>query len=380
MLYLFILLTIFWLIAFIDGWLGMTSIHPLPRHSTPKRSSLLSVIIAAKDEEHSIEKTIRSLSSQKGLEFEIIAVNDRSNDRTGEILNNLQEELRPLKVIHVEHLPSGWLGKNHALQKGYEASSGEYLLFTDGDVEFNQHALLNSMAFLEEQQADHVTVAPDLKANSFWLKAFIAYFLFGFGFFKRPWTANNDRSNKGGMGIGAFQLLSRQVYQDIGTHAAFPLRPDDDLHLGQTIKSHGYKQRLATGFHHISVEWYPSLKDAIKGLEKNTFAGLYYSYFMALFAIIGTFISQVLPFLILITSDGILQAVAALNVLLMVSLFVITTRNMSTYSPLLSFLLAVSASMFIYATVRAVWLTYKRGGIMWRGTFYSIKELKKKSK
>ncbi|QHE52616.1 glycosyltransferase family 2 protein [Pontibacillus sp. HMF3514] len=380
MLYLFILITIFWLIAFIDGWRGMGSIQPLPIHSTSKRRSLLSVIIAAKDEEQSIEKTIRSISSQKGLDFEVIAVNDRSNDRTGEILDNLQGEIRSLKVIHIEDLPSGWLGKNHALQKGYEASSGEYLLFTDGDVEFNQHALLNSMAFLQEQQADHLTVAPDLKANSFWLKAFIAYFLFGFGFFKRPWTANNDGSIKGGMGIGAFQLLSRHVYEVIGTHAAFPLRPDDDLHLGQTIKSYGYKQRLATGFQHISVEWYPSLKDAIKGLEKNTFAGLYYSYLMSLFAIIGTFISQVLPFLILITSDGLLQAVAALNILLMVSLFVVTTRKMSTYSPLLSLILPFSASMFIYATVKAVWLTYKRGGIMWRGTFYSIKELKKKPK
>lgn len=378
MIIIYSLLTLFWLLALIDGLIGMSKIKPLPQEQNDE-NPFISVIVAAKDEETSIAQTIQSLTKQRGVQLEIIAVNDRSTDDTGNILNRLKSECDHVTVHHIHQLPEGWLGKNHALQKGYEVSKGNYIVFTDADVLYEPNALKNAYLYLQKEQVDHVTIAPNLQATSVWLKSFVSYFLFGFGFFKRPWTANNDHSLKGGMGIGAFQLMPRNVYEEIGTHKAFPLRPDDDLYLGQRIKASGFKQRLTTGFQQISVEWYPNLKEGIKGLEKNTFAGLNYSYLMGLFAITGTFFSQVLPFFLIWATEGLLQQIVFVNILLMLALFIVTIRKMTTYSIWFVFMLPLSASLFIYAITKALLLTFIQGGIKWRGTFYPLDELKKKN-
>src|SRR5690606_24790643 len=132
---------ILWGTALVRTWLGMQLIRSVPEGlPLPSQPPLVSVIIAAKEEQENIQETIRHLMKQTYPRIEIIAVNDRSNDATGARMEALKawSDKRPecgptLRVIHITQLPQGWLGKNHALYQGYLQARGSYLLFTDAD-------------------------------------------------------------------------------------------------------------------------------------------------------------------------------------------------------------------------------------------------------
>lgn len=381
MVYLAWLTVILWSAVLIDTWIGFRRFPKLGafQHSPltdPARSRRLSVIVAARDEEASIKQSIESQLTSTWSDVEWILVNDRSSDQTGQIMDELARKDGRIRVVHVRELPEGWLGKNHAMQKGYEAATGSCFLFTDADVMFRAHTIEGAMACKEETDARHITMTPEMTVKTFWTQAFVHFFLFGFSYYKRPWKANDDKS-KIALGIGAFNLLDREAYEAIGTHRAIRLRPDDDLMLGMRVKAAGMRQRAIDGTGGLSVEWYPSLKEAVKGLEKNTFAGLHYSWLMVLFALSGVFVSQVLPFLGVLFLSGSGRILYGLAIVLMMLIYVRTsfapwTKALRTFT-----VFPLSALIFMYTIIRAVVKTLIRGGIEWRGTFYSLKELKK---
>ncbi|MFS0863439.1 glycosyltransferase [Fredinandcohnia sp. 179-A 10B2 NHS] len=377
----FILLSnlIFWTFILLNGILGFRSIKRLEDIQTIDKTPLLSIIVAARNEEDSIAKSLETQFTQTYHNLEWIVVNDRSTDDTGRVLEKLQIKNNRLKVIHISKLPTGWLGKNHAMYQGYLHSKGDYLLFTDADVMYQPEVIHKAMSFLQMEEIDHLTIAPNLSAQTFWLKTFVSFFLFGFSYFKRPWLANKDRS-KIGTGIGAFNLLSRQAYEQIGTHKAISLRPDDDLQLGFKIKATGLKQRIVSGLSLLSVDWYPSLRAAFTGLEKNTFAGLHYRVSMVFLAIIGTFVSTIFPYITLFTGDSIHFLLSILIIFLLGCSYTLTTKKITTFSPLLFIVFPITSLLFIYSIARASILTFIRGGVMWRGTKYSLKELRKMDK
>ncbi|UJF32596.1 glycosyltransferase [Paenibacillus hexagrammi] len=277
--YAALLTLLYWLLTSIMLSKGLRLLYPLPRWSNlPDKPPLVSVIIAAKEEESTIMQTVRHLLSQNYPRLEIIAVNDRSQDATGIRLEELRKwsEQRtgistPLKIIHITHLPEGWLGKNHALYQGYLQARGQYVLFTDADILFSPTTITDAVSYMKEHQVDHLTLAPLMVARQPLLRGFVHFFFFSFSLFVRPWNANRDDTRRHGMGIGAFNMVSRHAYETIGTHQAIALRPDDDLQLGIRLKSAGFKQRILSARHSLQVEWYRSLREAIQGLEKIYF-------------------------------------------------------------------------------------------------------------
>ncbi|MBA2173691.1 glycosyltransferase [Halobacillus locisalis] len=374
-------MSLFWAGILVDYWVGYKKIPRLEKikpniDNVTLDQTTISIILAAKDEEKDVERTVLSLLAQEHIHVEIIAVNDRSSDRTPDILHRLSLDHARVKYVNIPHLPEGWLGKNHALHQGVKHASGEYYLFTDADILFEKDALAKAYGYLVQERADHVTAAPDLRADSFWLRGLISFFLFGFGYLKRPWTANQT-NHKGGMGIGAFNLIRKECYESIGGHEAIRFRPDDDLELGQRVKRHGFKQRLITALDHLSVEWYPSLPAALRGFEKNAFAGLNYSVPLALVAISGVLLSQVAPFVLLFISPFEIQIISGVNILLLFCLYALTIRSLTMYSIVYVLGLPLFALLFVYMLTRALILTWIRGGIDWRGSRYSLKELKK---
>ncbi|WP_260631471.1 glycosyltransferase family 2 protein [Neobacillus niacini] len=355
----------------------MRKIEALEAEDCLENGPLLSVIVAARNEEGEIKASILSQLEQTYKNVEWILVNDRSTDSTGYLMEELQQEDSRISVVHIEELPEGWLGKNNALYRGYLQASGKWLLFTDADVKFEKEAFAKALRYFERHKLDHLTAAPNLSAKKFWLKTFVAFFLFGFSYFKRPWAANNPKSRIG-TGIGAFNLVSKASYKAFGTHEKVKLRPDDDLQLGMRMKQAGYRQRIVTALKLIEVEWYGSLKEAFVGLEKNTFAGLQYRVSMVLFAIFGVFVTNVLPFITLFSPDKIL-AFLSLGIILLSGIhYVLVIKKMTIFSPAMFFVLPVTALLFIYCIIRASLLTFKRGGIMWRGTIYKLSELREK--
>jgi len=374
---LFSLGMLVWTIFLLDGLIGLRKIDPLEKEAGMEPGPLLSVVVAARNEEKQIEASILSQLEQTYKNVEWILVNDRSTDMTGTIMEELTKIDPRLKVIHVDQLPEGWLGKNNALYTGALQASGKWLLFTDADVKFEKQAFAKALHYFERHKLDHLTAAPNLSANRFWLKSFVAFFLFGFSYFKRPWLANNPKS-KIGTGIGAFILVLKKSYESFGTHEKIKMRPDDDLQLGMKMKKAGYRQRIVTALHLIEVEWYGSLKEALVGLEKNTFAGLHYRISMVIFAILGVFITNVLPFVMIFSGNTTVALLSFGNIVLCGILYVVVIKKLTLFSPMMFLVFPITALLFIYSIIRASLLTFKRGGIVWRGTTYRLSELREK--
>lgn len=377
-----VLVFAYWVVMTVLNVRGLRMIPELTGGTVDGKEPFVSVIVAGKDEEAAIERTVESLLALEYNNYELIVVNDRSEDRTGEIVDKVRKRAAEagskvrFEVLHIEQLPDGWLGKNHALYRGYERARGEYILFTDADVRFERNALGAAMAFAVKEQADHLTMTPTMEAGSFWLRAFVHYFLFSLCLVMRPWLPNVDTQDKVGFGIGAFNLISRKAYEGIGTHRALRMRPDDDLQLGTMVKQAGLRQRLVTGTKLLTVEWYPTLHEAIRGLEKNTFAGLNYSILMVIVGVLGQLLAFFLPFVawLMLGWAGLLYAA---SVVMMAYLYLQYTRTLSPYRGEEAVVLPLTALLFVYIIVRSTYLTLRQGGIYWRGTFYPLKELKK---
>ncbi|WP_190284672.1 glycosyltransferase [Bacillus sp. S3] len=374
---LFSLGLLVWLVFLLDALIGFRNLDALEKEAKLETGPLLSVIVAARNEEEQIRASILSQLKQTYINVEWILVNDRSTDDTGKIMDELAEADTRIRVFHINGLPNGWLGKNHALYKGTLQASGRWLLFTDADVRYEEDAFAKALHYFERHELDLLTAAPNLNASHFWLKSFVAFFLFGFSYFKRPWMANNPKS-KIGTGIGAFNLVSKAAYKSFGTHEKIKMRPDDDLQLGMKMKRAGYRQRIVTALHLIEVEWYGSLKEAFIGLEKNTFAGLNYRISMVFFSIFGVFVTNVLPFLTIFSPNKTIALLSLGNIVLSGIHYCLIIRRMTVFSPALFLVLPITALLFIYSIIRASFLTFKRGGIVWRGTTYRLSELREK--
>lgn len=338
----------------------------------------VSAIVAACNEARAIEGAVRSLLRQDYPNLEVVLVNDRSTDGTGEIMDRLAREFPQVTVVHIDRLPEGWLGKNHALWVGARHASGEILLFTDADVHYDPTTVRRAVAFLERRRLDHLTLAPDLTVRGYWLEAWVAFFVMAFLAYMTPYRTNHPRS-KVGMGIGAFNMIRRTAYEAIDTHRAISLRPDDDLRLGQRLKRMGHSSCVAMARGLLSVEWYTSLREAMRGLEKNAFAGLGYNLGMVLFAVVGVLTIMVWPYVALFLTGGWTLALYAGAILLQLALYVLVNGAgvPRTYQVALAY--PVAALLFAYAVARATYLTLRRGGITWRGTFYPLALLRSQS-
>ncbi len=201
---------------------SLAATEPLVGDSLPK----VSIIVAGRNEEQQVEGALRSLLLQDYTPLEIIAVNDRSTDATGEIMDRLAADEPRLRVIHVEELPAGWLGKNHALNIAAQQARGEFLLFTDADVVMHPTVVRRAVRHANENNVDHLAILPQITMPNWFLESFVVTFAVYFLSFLKPWKAKDPKSRYF-VGIGAFNLLRADVYRAIGTHRAIAMRPDD---------------------------------------------------------------------------------------------------------------------------------------------------------
>jgi glycosyltransferase involved in cell wall biosynthesis len=344
---------------------------PVPEAARLPRISL---IAGAKDEERNIEQAIRSLVAIDYPDLQITLVNDRSRDRTGEILNRLAAEFPRLNVVHVTELPPGWLGKNHALQLGADHSDGEWLLFTDADIVFEQSALKRAIAYAQANQLDHLAATPDVHMKAWLLQAFVVTFSIYFTLFVKPWLVRDPKS-PAHVGIGAFNLVRASVYRSIGRHEPIRMRPDDDMKLGKLIKKSGYRQDLVHGMGLIAVEWYSSLREIIVGLEKNAFSGVDYRIGLTVLSSVISLAFNVWPYVAIWLVPGPARWFYLAAVVLQQLTAVGFARSMHLpVSTALGFPLTVS--LFTYIQWRAMILTFWRNGIRWRDTHYPLAELR----
>jgi len=335
----------------------------------------LSIVVAARDEERHIERAMRSVLALEWPALEVIAVDDRSSDRTGAILDALAAADPRLRVVHVSALPAGWLGKNHALHLAGQAATGDWVLFTDADVMFAPDALRRALALAERQSLDHLVVGPRIIGGTPLLKVMLVCFALSFALSMRPWRAA-DPARAEHIGIGAFNLVRRRTLEAIGFHSRLPLRPDDDLKLGKLIKQSGARQRFVAGGELVQVEWYRTAGEMVRGLEKNAFPFLDYSVPRTLAAIAALLLTVLGPLVGLATTSGAAWACHAASVALTLVLMVAAAIRSAGLPPWAALGYPLGALLMAVTVLNSMWRTLAQGGVIWRGTLYPLAAMK----
>ena len=349
----------------LEEWSAEPGSGPWPR---------VSVIVPARNEQRHIEAALQSLLRLDYPDFEIIAVDDRSTDRTGEILNQLAVESSCLQVMHVLDLPPGWLGKNHALTAGASRATGQWLLFADADISMAPDTLRRAVRYAQSNQLHHLALTPAIVMPTLLLRSMVVTFVTVFCIYFQPWKARDPRSKRS-MGVGAFNLIRRIAYWQVGGHEAIRMRPDDDLMLGKLIKSHGFRQEAASGVGLISVPWYGSLREVFVGLEKNAFSGFEYSVATVVAGSAAALLLFVWPFVAVLVTHGAAQWLYVATCVVLwalcgqIAAWMRLPRRTGLAFPLCAVLL-------VAIQWRAMLLTLKNRGIRWRDTHYPLDELK----
>jgi hypothetical protein len=349
----------------------LAGVDPIAEKELPS----VSILFSARDEAEKMPAALRSMLVQNYPRYEVIAVDDRSSDPTGEILREFARSCKHLKVIHVEELQTGWLGKPHGLYKAFEQSTGEWLVFTDADVRFEPDLLRRAVSLALERGWDHLTLFPEMEMEGFWEKTVLTTF-FALGILLyRPWDVPNPRSRVYS-GVGAFQLLRRTVYQEIGTHRRLALEVVDDMKLGRLVKDAGYVSGVAMAQGFLRLRWHAGLANIIRGTEKNFFAVSGFRPAVTLAQILALFLLSVLPFFALPFITGWARAFAAAAAVSAVLIHATGAASNRT-SPLYGLTHPIGVMLFCFMLARSTFLTLRQGGIYWRDTFYPLEELRR---
>lgn len=337
----------------------------------------VSVIVAARNEEKNIEEALSSLLSQDYPHLQLIVVNDRSTDATGPLLAQMGRMHPSLRLVEVTELPPGWLGKNHALQVGAERASGDLLLFTDADVVMEETAISRAVGYMQSSEADHLAIGPEVSMRGWLLNSVSTAFMIFFSLYARPWKVRDPKSSAH-IGVGAFNMLRRDVYRAIGGHRSIPLRPDDDMMLGKLVKKGGFRQEMLIGRGMLRVEWYRSLGDMVRGLEKNSYAAVDYNPFLLAVGSLFIFVAFIwpLPALFFLNGWGLAADCAALAALAAV---ILLNARLFGGGARYGLLLPIASLIFIFILWRSALVIHLRG-MEWRGTRYSLDELRRSRK
>ena len=335
----------------------------------------ISLIFAARDEEEKLPAALATLTAIDYPQLEIIAVNDRSQDRTGQILDEFALGHERLRAVHVHTLPPGWLGKTHALQTGYQRSTGDWLLFTDADVRFAPDALRRSVRVMNERKLDHLTLFGDVEMRGFWETVLITFFGMTFHIATDPHRVSNPDSWTY-VGVGAFQLLKRSAYEAAGTHRRLAMEVVDDMKLGKIVKQAGFRSSVGLAQAAVVVRWHAGLGNLIRGVTKNFFAALGYNLGLVLVAAMIMLFLNVAPFVGIFISHGWIRVLAAIAVVIAVG-FHAGVAIVMRVSPFYALTHPIGAMLFCYMLLRSTVVTLWRGGVTWRDTFYPLEDLKR---
>ena len=335
----------------------------------------ISLIFAARDEEEKLPAALATLMEIDYPNLEVIAVDDRSNDATGRILDDFAATHSRLRAVHVTELPPGWLGKPHALQKAFEISTGDWVLFTDADVRFKPDVLRRAVTLASKRKLDHLSLLCDIDVIGFWEKLLVTFFGFLFQVATDPYRVS-DPSSYFYVGIGAFQMVKRFVYEASGTHRRLAMEVLDDMKLGKIIKRSGFRSGVGIAQDSVAVRWHAGLGNLVRGVTKNFFAGAGYNLGVVALGITGLLLLDIAPFLAVMIGHGwirILAAIAAGIALCFHAAVAFTMR----VSPLYALTHPLGAVLLCYMLLRSTFITLKQGGIVWRDTFYPLDELKR---
>jgi chlorobactene glucosyltransferase len=346
--------------------------------STPK----VSIILPARNEENFIESCLDSLIKQDYQNYEIIVIDDSSDDSTWKIISEYAKMNSKIVPVSAKPKPDGWVGKNWACMEGYHKATGELLLFTDADTNHSKNVISLAVAHLNSFDLDALSAIPKMMTLDFWTSItlpMISTFLH-----TRFSALNvNNPSKKTGYFFGSFFIMKKEIYEKVGMHEGVKNEIIEDGALGKKVKESGYKMKMVRGEHLIKAVWARdkgTLWDALKRLmiplylQSGKIAiGIFFAVLFLLF----------IPFPILLTSIAIpteaistkiLCITAAMASILIYIGAIIEVKigiglklGYAVFAPLGSIVVVLG---FLSGLLQAK----RSSSISWRGRKYSMKE------
>ncbi len=363
-----------WLWTSVKWALDLLAVPLLPALDEPPAGPLprVSVIVAARDEAERIETTVQRLLGQRDVDLELIVVDDRSVDGTGEILARLSRDDARLRVLRVDALPDGWIGKCHALQTGGAAAGGDWILFTDADMWLAPDLIARAVRAAETERADHVSLFPHQREVR--LSGRVAGLLFSMLLFGNAAGVNRDRK-RAFFGVGAFNLVRSEAYRALGGHEPLRLEICDDIKLGLLLSRAGRRSRAYVAGHDLEAAWARTAAELVAALEKNMFAMLGFSVPLALAAVTLNLVLWGGAVLGPLTGRpaGFAAALAWLTLALPASR--ISVAAGWGWPPAL--LAPFGFPVLPLVVFRSMWTTLRHGGVRWRDTFYPLEVLRR---
>jgi glycosyltransferase involved in cell wall biosynthesis len=381
------LLAVIWLSRVIDTSLGVRTLVNITRPewdrspATPAGNPRVTIVVPARNEEASIRQALSQLLALDYDNYEVIAIDDRSTDRTGEIMDNLAvgSDGRPrcskLRIVHIKELPPRWMGKAHAMWSAAKESTADWILFTDADVMFRPDCLRRAIAYAEAERADHLVLFPRTIMNRPGEKMMLAFFQLMFVFGHRPWKVADPKA-KDHIGVGAFNLVRRRVYEAVGTYEGLRFEVVDDMKLGKVIKNAGFRQRNVLGGDLLELHWAHGARGVVRNLTKNFFAVMSFQSWRAIGFCVAAAFLNIVPFAGVFLAHGWARIPYAVALACLFFLYF----GMSLFSdvrPWYVLLHPFGTLLFIYTMLRSMFFALRNKGVEWRGTMYPLDELRR---
>jgi chlorobactene glucosyltransferase len=359
--------------------IGVTILRPLLRFQPLPPLPRVSIILAARNEEETLPATLASLLSLDYPDFEVILVDDDSDDRTGAIADGWAG--RPasggkLRVIHNYELPVGWRGKVHAMSLAEKAAAGEWILATDADVVFDPSILRQAITLALQKDASLLSLTPELEMQSLMEKAVMPAFglLLSLIF---PLRLVNSPSSARALAAGAFLLMRRKDLDSLGGYA--PLRDTliEDVRMADMFKHHGYRIYLAVTRGLFRTRMYKNWREVFEGLSRSAWEGSGRSIWKLFGTMMMGSALAVLPWVALAVvlvsgtsparSSVLVAAGAATAMSVIIYLPVVIFAGLS---PLYAFTLPFAVLFYSVVAIVSAFSSLKGPGIRWKGRRY----------
>ena len=334
----------------------------------PRLLPRVCVVIPARNEESDIEATVRSVLAQEGVTLEVIVVNDHSSDRTGEIIQRLAHEDPRVRALHDPPLREGWLGKANAMQYGASFATGEYIVFTDADIEHKPGSMAAAVHEMREQRLSLLSLMPLFVWESIWENAAAPAFLLAMtNFLSGP---IHDPESDDALAIGAFIMVEADAYRALGGHEGVKAQMLDDVMLARHFKARGYRTAFRVAPQCLSVRMYNGARSVFYGCIKNCLAVFGDNFWLAipLAVTFGLAAASVLaaPFVGLIMMHPLLLGLGVLAHF-EVWLAVVLARSYMKTDLLKLAGFVVGAPILLAAAVVAMYQAVFYGSVLWRG-------------
>jgi chlorobactene glucosyltransferase len=351
-----------------------------PKSKIPK----VSVILPARNEEKYIAKCLDSLLNQDYQNFEIIAINDSSTDRTIDIMYQYATQ-GTLVVVDSKPKPDGWAGKNWACYQGYLKATGDVFLFTDADTVHSPSTMSLAIANLLEQNLDALTAIPKLLCQDIWTKITLPV-LSNFLHSRFSALRVNDPKTKTGYFFGSFFIITRSTYETVGTHKIVKHELVEDGALGSRVKEGKFRMKMVRGERHIDAIWARDFKTLWDGLRRLMLSIYSQDRIRASLMAVAVFFLLFEPFVLLPYSLLMYRAINHLvthilmdiNFATIIVIFIaniIQSKFGMFQNPLYALASPLGGAVISICFISSIVDAKKRGAVSWRGRQYTIDEI-----